>query len=90
MNAGVLSQTPLGNEGLVAHGAVEALGSVMQSSVHLQVVLGREALPADPARVWPHSCMVQHVDAQRVQLGQRLATNVTYKLTFGATFSLTL
>lgn len=62
----------------------------MQSSVHLQVVLGGEALPTDPARVWPHTCMVQHVDAQRVQLGQCLTTNVTHKLTLGATFGLTL
>lgn len=49
MNTDVLVQAPLADKRLITHGAVEALGRVMQSSVHLQVVLGGEALPTDPA-----------------------------------------
>lgn len=90
MNADVLIQAPLADEGLITHRAVETLGRVVQSSVHLQVMFGGKALSTDPAGMWPHACMVQHVDAQRVQLGQGLATNVTHKLTLGATFRLTL
>lgn len=49
MNAGVLFQAPLADEGLATHGAVEAPGRVMQSSVHLEVVLGCKALTTDSA-----------------------------------------
>lgn len=56
----------------------------MQRPVHLQAVLGGKAFPANLAGVRPHPCVVQHVNAQGVQLGQSLATDVAHKLPFGA------
>lgn len=56
----------------------------MQRSVHLQAVLSGKAFPANLAGVRPHPRVVQHVNAQGVQLRQSLATDVAHKLSFGA------
>lgn len=84
VNACMLLQASLGDERFLTDSALKSLEGVVQRPVHLQTVLGGKALPAHLAGVWPHPCVVQHMNAQGVQLGQSLATDVTHKLPFGA------
>lgn len=83
MHAGVLLHAALADKALLAVLALELLGGVVQRPVHLQAVLVGEGLVAHLARVRPHARVVQHVDPQRVQLGQRLAADVAHKLPLG-------
>lgn len=64
----MLLHAPLAHKRLVTVLALELLGDVVQRSVHLQAVLVGEGLAADLAGVRPHAGVIQHVDAQRVQL----------------------
>ncbi len=88
VNACMLLQASLGNERFLTDSALKSLEGVVQRPVHLQTVLGGKALPANLAGVWPHPRVVQHVNAQGVQLGKSLATDVTHKLPFGAVLHL--
>lgn len=88
--AGVLLQTALADEGLVADAAVELLGGVVQRAVHLQAVLVGEGLAAHAAGVRADARVVEHVDAQRVELGQRLAADVADELPFRTWLDLAL
>lgn len=83
MHAGVLLHAALADEALLAVLALELLGGVVQSPVHLQAVLVGEGLVAHLARVRPHARVVQHVDPKRVQLGHRLAADVAHELPLG-------
>lgn len=68
MEAGVLFHAALAHERLLAVFTLELFADVVQSSVHLQAVFVGERLAADLAGVWPHARVVQHVDAQGVEL----------------------
>lgn len=68
MKAGMLLHAPLAHERLLTEFALELFGDVVQRSVHLQTVFVSERLAADLTRVRPHTCVIQHVDPQRVQL----------------------
>lgn len=83
MNACMLLQASLGDKRLFAEVAVESLERVVERPVHFQAVLGGKALSANLTAVRPHPCVVQHMNTERVQLGQRLATDVTHELPFG-------
>lgn len=83
MQAGVLLHAALADEGLVTILTLELFGDVVEGAVHLEAVLVGEGLAAHLARVRPHARVVQHVDAQRVELGQRLAADVAHKLALG-------
>lgn len=84
MNACMLLKASLGDERLLAEVAVKSLERVVERPVHFQAVLGGKALPADLTAVRPHPCVVQHMNTERVQLGHRLATDVTHELSLGA------
>lgn len=79
----MLLHAALADKAFLAILALELLAGVVQRPVHLQAVLVGEGLVAHLARVRPHTRVVQHVDPQRVQLGQRLAADVAHKLPLG-------
>lgn len=84
VNTCMFLQASFSDKRLFAEAAVKSLKRVVERPVHFQAVLGGKALPADLAAVRPHPCVVQHMNTERVKLGQRLATDVTHKLPLGA------
>lgn len=79
----MLLHAPLAHKRLLAVFTLELFGDVVQRSVHLQAVFVGERLAADLAGVRPHARVIQHVDAQRVQLRQRLPADVAHKFSSG-------
>ena len=73
---------PLAHKGFLAVLTLELLSDVVQSSVHLQAVFVGEILAADFAGVRPHTRVIQHVDAQGVELWQSLPTDVAHEFSF--------
>lgn len=83
VEAGVLLHAPFAHERLLAVLALKLFGDVVQRSVHLQAVFVGESLAADLAGVRPHAGVIQHVDAEGVELWQGLPADVAYELSFG-------
>lgn len=68
VDAGVLLHAPLAHKRLLTVFTLELFGDVVQRPVHLQTVFVGERLATDLAGVRPHSCVIQHVYPQGVQL----------------------
>lgn len=83
VEAGVLLHAPLAYKQLLAVFTLELLGEPMQRPVNAQAVLVGEGLAAHFAGVRSHPGVVQHVDPQRVQLGQGLSADVANKFSLG-------
>lgn len=79
----MLLHAPLAHKRLFAEFALELFCDVVQRSVHLQTVFVGERLAAHLAGVRPHARVIQHVDAQGVELWQGLPADVAHEFSFG-------